>query len=671
MVFEEAEGFLHRHIQHFTDILSLPGDFQGLPVIPAAVADVTGDIQIRQEVHLNPLHTVSLAGLAAAALDVEGEAVFLIAPGLGLRAEGKQLADQVKQAGIGGRIAPGRPADGALVDHDDLVQLFQPVHAVKRARTGLRPVQHTGQVLVQDLIHQAALSAAAHAGHAGQHAQGNLHVDMLQVMLRSAVHSQVPGGFPPLLRHGNELPAAQVLPRQAVRAGFDILRRTLRYDVAAVDARPGANVHNPVRRHHGFLVVFHHDHGIADIPHPPQRCDQLCVVPLVQADGRLVQDVHHTHQRAADLGSQADPLRFAARKRPRAAAEGQVFQAHVAQEAQPGVNLLQDLRRDNPVIPAQLQVREELPGLLDAHIADFRQALSAHGYRPGFRLQALPAAFRTGFLRHVFLIGLFHGVRGSFPVPSFQGRDDALKAGGIFPRSVGAFIGNADLVVPGTVEQGVHARFIDLLQGRIQRETVLVAHRAEILRRDSVVFRGVETHQVHGAFPQGHPFIRENRFPGDLHPDSQAAAGRAGSIGAVEGEHPGRQLLDGHAAVRTGIVHAVQRFALVHAVDDHQSGTPHGSGCHVLRQAVAELIRIPADQAVHHNLDGMLLLFIQFRRVLQIIHLPVNPHTDIAAFACGGKQIPVFTLPSADQRTEHLHPRSFRSGADRVHNLVH
>ena len=417
--------------------------------------------------------------------------------------------------------------------------------------------------------------------------------------------------------------------------------------------------------------MLHHDDGIPQIPHPAERRDQFRVVPLVQADAGLIQDIHYAHQRAADLGSQPDPLRFTSGKRPRAAAEGQVFQAHIAQEAQPGVNLFQDLRRDNPVVSVQLQVREELPGLTDAQIADLGQALPAHGHSPGFRFQALPAAFRTGFLRHVFLIGLFHGVRGSFPVPSFQRRDDPLKAGGVLPRTVSAFIGNADLVVPGTVKQGVHARFVDLFQGRIQRESVLVAHRAEVLRRDSVVFRGVETHQVHGAFPQGHPLIRENRFPADLHPDSQAAAGRAGSIGAVEGEHPGRQLLDGHAAVRTGIVHAVQRFALLHAVDDHQTRAPHRGGFHVLGKAVAELVRIPADQAVHHNLDGMLLLFIQFRRVLQVIHLPVNPHTDIAAFACGGKQIPVFTLPSADQRTEHLHPRSFRSGADRVHNLVH
>ena len=53
------------------------------------------------------------------------------------------------------------------------------------------------------------------------------------------------------------------------------------------------------------------------IPQPLQRVKKHGVVPLVQANAGLVQDIEHAHQPAADLGCQADALGLAARKRPR------------------------------------------------------------------------------------------------------------------------------------------------------------------------------------------------------------------------------------------------------------------------------------------------------------------------------------------------------------------
>ena len=77
-----------------------------------------------------------------------------------------------------------------------------------------------------------------------------------------------------------------------------------------------------------------------------QRRQQPIVVALMQADRRLVEDVQHADQRAADLRRQADALRLAAGQRRRRTRERQVVQAHVGQEAQPRANLLDDLVRD-------------------------------------------------------------------------------------------------------------------------------------------------------------------------------------------------------------------------------------------------------------------------------------------------------------------------------------
>ena len=54
--------------------LPLVADLQRLAVVALALADVAGDVDVGQEVHLDLDDAVALAGLAAAALDVEAEA---------------------------------------------------------------------------------------------------------------------------------------------------------------------------------------------------------------------------------------------------------------------------------------------------------------------------------------------------------------------------------------------------------------------------------------------------------------------------------------------------------------------------------------------------------------------------------------------------------------------
>src|SRR2546430_15390933 len=61
---------------------------------------------------------------------------------------------------------------------------------------------------------------------------------------------------------------------------------------------------------------------------------QSRVVALVQPDRGLVQDVEHADEPAPDLGGQPDALRLPAREGVRGAAEGEVFQADVAEEAE-------------------------------------------------------------------------------------------------------------------------------------------------------------------------------------------------------------------------------------------------------------------------------------------------------------------------------------------------
>ena len=75
---------------------------------------------------------------------------------------------------------------------------------------------------------------------------------------------------------------------------------------------------------------------VAEVAQAGERGDELRVVALVEADRGLVEDVEDAHERAADLGREADPLGLAARERLAGPVEREVVEADVGEEAEPG-----------------------------------------------------------------------------------------------------------------------------------------------------------------------------------------------------------------------------------------------------------------------------------------------------------------------------------------------
>ena len=88
----------------------------------------------------------------------------------------------------------------------------------------------------------------------------------------------------------------------------DVFGRALCHHRAAVLARARPHVHHMVGGLDGFFVMFHHDHAVAHVAQSLQRIQQPVVIALVQADGWLVQHIHHAGQAGADLAGQADAL---------------------------------------------------------------------------------------------------------------------------------------------------------------------------------------------------------------------------------------------------------------------------------------------------------------------------------------------------------------------------
>src|ERR1051325_11850665 len=50
---EEVQRLFDRHVEHVGDRLALEGDLERLAVVALALADVAGDVDVGQEVHLD------------------------------------------------------------------------------------------------------------------------------------------------------------------------------------------------------------------------------------------------------------------------------------------------------------------------------------------------------------------------------------------------------------------------------------------------------------------------------------------------------------------------------------------------------------------------------------------------------------------------------------------
>ena len=90
---EQLGRLLDVHVEHVGDRVALELHLERLAVVAGAVADVAGDVDVGQEVHLDLDQAVALARLAPAALDVEAEAAGLVAARLALGQAGEPVAD--------------------------------------------------------------------------------------------------------------------------------------------------------------------------------------------------------------------------------------------------------------------------------------------------------------------------------------------------------------------------------------------------------------------------------------------------------------------------------------------------------------------------------------------------------------------------------------------------
>ena len=138
---KEILRHLHSHIQHIRNGLPFEFYLQGFTIVARALAGFTFHIDIRQEVHFNFDHPITLAGLAAPTFDIKRKTPRFIPARLGLGQTSEPIADRSECARIGGRIGSRRATNGALVNINDLVEMLQTFHRLTWRRCLPRTIQ--------------------------------------------------------------------------------------------------------------------------------------------------------------------------------------------------------------------------------------------------------------------------------------------------------------------------------------------------------------------------------------------------------------------------------------------------------------------------------------------------------------------------------------------------
>ncbi|MNI93003.1 hypothetical protein D3C73_1508860 [compost metagenome] len=100
-----------------------------------------------------------------------------------------------------------------------------------------------------------------------------------------------------------------------------------------MDSGARSDINNIVCCQHRVFIVLYHDQRVAEIPHLPKGRDQTIIIPLMQADARLVKNIQHAHQTGSDLGCQTNTLGLPTGQRSGCTAQGQIIEPDIDKEA--------------------------------------------------------------------------------------------------------------------------------------------------------------------------------------------------------------------------------------------------------------------------------------------------------------------------------------------------
>jgi len=151
-----------------------------------------------------------------------------------------------------------------------------------------------------------------------------------------------------------------------------------------VRARAGPEVDDIIGVPHGFFVMLNHEQRVPARLEALERVEQLLVIARMQADGRFVENVEHPAEVRAELGGQANALRFPPLKRGDTTAQVEVAEPDFLEKFQAFTNLGQDVARNERLAALEFDAAKQFAGASTGR----REKSSMVGMPPALRIRA-------------------------------------------------------------------------------------------------------------------------------------------------------------------------------------------------------------------------------------------------------------------------------------------
>ena len=550
----------------------------------------------------------------------------------------------------------------------------------------LRCLRSALHVTEENVIDERRFSRAADAGDADEETERNLDVDVLKVIVPSADDTEpLLAAGPALRRNQNLFLAGKVLSGEAVRMHYDVREGAGCHHLAAADAGARTEINEIVGRPHGLLVVLDDDDGVAHVAEFFEAAEQAVVVAWVQADARLVENIEHTNESAADLTGKANALGLTAGERRRGAVERKIVQADVHQEAEPAANLLEHLASDGVLERIQLLLQlsliriEPVSQIADRHGADVGQRLAADADGACLSVQPLALAGRARDDPHVlFELQAARSGRG-FLEAAQELRHDPFPFAAVLPDGAAAHLPfERDMLVAAPVENPVAMLLGQIAPRRLQIDAKGLGHALEDVLPPS-------PHAPHAANQRNRPVekaqrrIGDEQLGGEIVSGAKAVAIQTHSLRTVETKELRAGRLVASVAVRAGITGGEQRVRRARSAERGArclSRFPLLRALRALRFALsflhghdersfAERQRLfhrfgqsrpdfgLALEPVDHDFDVVLDAAIEFHIVGQTDDTAIDAGADEAAFEHVFEEVLVFAFLAADYRRQH------------------
>ncbi len=467
-------------------------------------------------------------------------------------------------------------------------------------------------------------------------------------------------------RHLDAPGAGQVLAGQRLIAALDVSWSALGDDAPAVDAGAGADVEHVIGGADGVLVVLDDDHRVAQVAQPLEGLEQTVVVALVQADRRLVEDIHHPHQAGADLAGQTNALGLAAGQRLGAALEVEIVEPDVDQEFQAGLDLVDDLGGDLALAAGQRERLEIAPGVADREAHDLRQGVIVDVDVARFAAQTAAVTGRAGLDGQVLGQILADHARFGLAVAALHVGQHALErvlAGDLAAAVVD--VAEGDVVIAAAMQDDLALVAGQLVPWRLGLEAVVLGDRLQLVE----VVDAAPVPALDHAFGQRQVGMADHFVGIEELLAAQAVAGRAGAGRVVEREHPRLELGDRIAAHRAGEA-CREGDVVALAVHEMHDGDAVGEIQRGLERFGEALLQVLADlEAVDHHADVVLLVLVQRRDLVELVDLAVDQRAHVALGAQLGEQLQMLALAALDHRRQQHQLAGLGQGQHLVDHL--